>query len=84
MGVVNFYFTIGKVGNFLSRNKLFDSEYLLASTFEAITPFCSCSSVSLFIGFVKGDIPLSITFAFLVTSPLVNEVAIAMFVEILD
>jgi uncharacterized membrane protein YraQ (UPF0718 family) len=53
---------------------------LFASTFGAITPFCSCSSVPLFIGFVKGGIPLGVTFAFLITSPLVNEVAIALFI----
>lgn len=80
MGVVNSYFPVDKIRNFLSRNKLLGLEYLLASTFGAITPFCSCSSVPLFIGFVKGGIPLGVTFAFLITSPLVNEVAIAMFV----
>lgn len=80
MGVVNSYFPVEKIRNFLSRNKLFGLEYLLASTFGAITPFCSCSSVPLFIGFVKGGIPLGVTFAFLITSPLVNEVAIAMFI----
>ncbi|OFY95567.1 MAG: permease [Bacteroidetes bacterium RIFCSPLOWO2_12_FULL_31_6] len=80
MGIVNSYFPIDKIRNFLSRNKLFGLEYLLASTFGAITPFCSCSSVPLFIGFVKGGIPLGVTFAFLITSPLVNEVAIAMFI----
>lgn len=80
MGLVNSYFPVEKVRNFLSRNKLFGLEYLFASTFGAITPFCSCSSVPLFIGFVKGGIPLGVTFAFLITSPLVNEVAIAMFV----
>jgi uncharacterized membrane protein YraQ (UPF0718 family) len=51
----------------------------MASLFGVVTPFCSCSSVPLFIGFVKGGIPLGVTFAFLVTSPLVNEVAIGMF-----
>ncbi len=80
MGVVNSYFPVDKIRNYLSRNKLFGLEYLFASTFGAITPFCSCSSVPLFIGFVKGGIPLGVTFAFLITSPLVNEVAIAMFV----
>ncbi|MES2520524.1 MAG: permease [Bacteroidota bacterium] len=80
MGVVNSYFPVDKIRNFLSRNKLLGLEYLLASTFGAITPFCSCSSVPLFIGFVKGGIPLGVTFAFLITSPLVNEVAIAMFI----
>lgn len=79
MGIVNSYFPIDRIKNFLSRNKLFGGEYLLASTFGAVTPFCSCSSVPLFIGFVKGGIPLGVTFAFLITSPLVNEVAVAIF-----
>jgi uncharacterized protein len=80
MGIVNTYFPIERIRNFLSRNQLYGGEYLLASSFGAITPFCSCSSVPLFIGFVKGGIPLGVTFAFLITSPLVNEVAIAMFI----
>lgn len=80
MGIVNAYFPIERIRNFLSRNQLYGGEYLLASSFGAITPFCSCSSVPLFIGFVKGGIPLGVTFAFLITSPLVNEVAIAMFI----
>ncbi len=52
----------------------------MASLFGVVTPFCSCSSVPLFIGFVSGGIPLGVTFAFLITSPLVNEVAIGLFV----
>lgn len=79
MGIVNSYFPVEKVRNYLSRNKLYGAEYLMASLFGVVTPFCSCSSVPLFIGFVKGGIPLGVTFAFLVTSPLVNEVAIGMF-----
>lgn len=79
MGVVNSYFPVERVRNFLSRNRLFGLEYLLASVFGAITPFCSCSSVPLFIGFVKGGIPLGVTLSFLITSPLVNEVALAIF-----
>jgi uncharacterized membrane protein YraQ (UPF0718 family) len=79
MGIVNSYFPVDRIRNFLSRNKLYGAEYFLASAFGAITPFCSCSSVSLFIGFVKGGIPLGVTFAFLITSPLVNEVAVAIF-----
>ena len=79
MGIVNSYFPIDKVRNFLSRNKLYGLEYLMASLFGVVTPFCSCSSVPLFIGFVKGGIPLGVTFAFLITSPLVNEVAIGLF-----
>ncbi|MBT8190756.1 MAG: permease [Bacteroidia bacterium] len=80
MGIVNSYFPVEKVRNFLSRNKLFGFEYLMASLFGVVTPFCSCSSVPLFIGFVRGGIPLGVTFSFLITSPLVNEVAIGLFV----
>jgi uncharacterized membrane protein YraQ (UPF0718 family) len=80
MGIVNSYFPIDRVRNYLSRNKLYGLEYLMASIFGVVTPFCSCSSVPLFIGFVRGGIPLGVTFAFLVTSPLVNEVAIGLFV----
>ncbi|NNF36262.1 MAG: permease [Saprospiraceae bacterium] len=80
MGIVNSYFPVEKVRNFLSRNKFYGAEYFMASAFGVVTPFCSCSSVPLFIGFVKGGIPLGVTFAFLITSPLVNEVAIGLFV----
>lgn len=79
MGIVNAYFPIDRLRNFLTTRKLYGFQYLFASVFGAITPFCSCSSVPLFIGFVKGGIPLGVTLAFLITSPLVNEVAIAMF-----
>lgn len=79
MGVVNSYFPVEKVRNFLSRKKLYGFEYMMASIFGVVTPFCSCSSVPLFIGFVKGGIPLGVTFSFLITSPLVNEVAIGLF-----
>ena len=79
MGIVNAYFPIDKLKNYLAKNKLFGLEYLFASIFGAITPFCSCSSVPLFIGFVRGGIPLGVTFSFLITSPLVNEVAVALF-----
>ncbi len=80
MGIINSYFPIDKVKNYLSRNKLYGLEYVMASLFGVVTPFCSCSSVPLFIGFVRGGIPLGVTFAFLITSPLVNEVAIGLFV----
>lgn len=79
MGVVNAYLPVDRLRNFLTTRKLYGFQYLFAAVFGAITPFCSCSSIPLFIGFVKGGIPLGVTFAFLITSPLVNEVAIAMF-----
>lgn len=79
MGIVNAWFPVERVRDFISSRKLYGLQYLLAAIFGAITPFCSCSSVPLFIGFVKGGIPLGVTFAFLITSPLVNEVAVAIF-----
>lgn len=78
MGIVNAYFPVDRLRDFLTNHKLFGLQYLLAALFGAVTPFCSCSSIPLFIGFVKGGIPLGVTFAFLITSPLVNEVAVAM------
>lgn len=81
MGILNSYFPTEKIRSYLVTNNLRGFEYLFASFFGAATPFCSCSSVPLFIGFVQGGIPLGVTFAFLITSPLVNEVAIALFVS---
>jgi len=49
-----------------------------AAGFGMVTPFCSCSAVPLFIGFVEAGVPLGVTFAFLVASPMVNEVAIVL------
>lgn len=79
MGIVNAYFPVERLRDFLNKRKLYGLEYFFASLFGAITPFCSCSSVPLFIGFVQGGIPLGVTFAFLITSPLVNEIALAIF-----
>lgn len=61
---------MGKVGVFPS--------HVLASLLGAVTPFCSCSSVPVFIGLVESGIPLGVTFSFLITSPIVNEAALAM------
>lgn len=79
MTYVNSYLPIHKIRDFLTRKKRYWLEYLFASFFGAITPFCSCSSIPLFIWFIKWWVPLGVTFSFLITSPLVNEVALAMF-----
>ncbi|MCK9156829.1 MAG: permease [Paludibacteraceae bacterium] len=79
MGVINAYFPIERLRHFLTTHKLYGLDYFLAALFGGITPFCSCSSVPLFIGFVKGGIPLGVTLSFLIASPLVSEVAVAMF-----
>jgi hypothetical protein len=55
--------------------------YVLAVLLGAVTPFCSCSSIPLFIAFLSSGIPLGVTMAFLITSPMVNEVAAILFGE---
>lgn len=66
-----------KIRSILShKNKYFG--HVLASLFGIITPFCSCSAVPLFLGFVEAGIPLGVTFSFLVSSPMINEVALVL------
>lgn len=57
--------------------------YLMGASFGAITPFCSCSSIPVFLGFTSAGIPVGITMAFLLTSPLINEVAILLLMSLL-
>ena len=57
--------------------------YLLGSSFVAITPFCSCSSIPVFLGFTSAGIPVGITMSFLLTSPLINEVAVLLLMSLL-
>ena len=80
VGWLNRYIPIAKFKSFLSSHRLFGLEYFLASGFGAVTPFCSCSSIPVIIGFVQAGIPLGVAFSFLITSPLINEVAIALFI----
>jgi len=66
-----------RIRDFLSgRAKRFS--YVLASAFGAISPFCSCSTIPLFLGFISANIPIGITMAFLITSPIINEVAVVL------
>ncbi|WP_138378814.1 permease [Luteithermobacter gelatinilyticus] len=57
--------------------------YVMASGFGAVTPFCSCSSIPVFLGFTSAGIPVGITMAFLLTSPLINEVAVLLLLSLL-
>jgi hypothetical protein len=68
------FFKDESLRNFMQKAK-YGSGNFVAALFGAVTPFCSCSSIPIFIGFLKGRIPLGIAFSFLITSPLVNEVA---------
>ena len=80
MAIVRYYLPIEKIRNFLASRKWYGLDYFLASIFGVITPFCSCSSIPLFIGFLEAGIPLGVTLSFLITSPLVNEVALVLFI----
>ena len=71
IGVIRTYIPEQKLKGWMSRGGLFGN--LVAGLFGAVTPFCSCSSIPLFISFLKAGAPLGVTFSFLVTSPLINE-----------
>lgn len=71
------YFPPEKTRKILSHRKEFIGN-ILAALLGVVTPFCSCSAVPLFIGFVEGGVPLGVTFSFLISSPMVNEVAIVL------
>lgn len=71
------YFNTEKVRVYLQGKSEFTGN-VLAALFGIITPFCSCSAIPLFLGFMQARIPLGITFSFLISSPLNNEIAIAL------
>ena len=73
---------VERVRDYLSGKPKFVG-YGLGAGFGAITPFCSCSSIPVFLGFTSAGIPIGITMAFLLTSPLINEVAILLLFSLL-
>lgn len=79
MAIVRYYFPMEKVRDLLTKRRWFGLDYLLAALLGVITPFCSCSSIPLFIGFLSAGVPLGITFTFLISSPLVNEASLFLF-----
>jgi uncharacterized protein len=79
MAITRYYFPMEKVRDLLTKRHWFGLDYLFAAALGVITPFCSCSSIPLFIGFVGAGIPLGVTFAFLIASPLVNESSLYLF-----
>jgi len=77
MGMVNSYFTPERTRALLSgRHEGVGN--VMAATLGIVTPFCSCSAVPLFIGFVQAGVPLGVTFSFLISAPMVNEIALAL------
>ena len=76
-GVVRSYFSPEKTRQFLEGRSLFAGN-VLASLLGIATPFCSCSAIPLFLGFVETGIPVGVTFSFLIAAPMINEVAVIM------
>lgn len=77
MGMVNSYFTPERTRALLA-GRTEGLANVMAASLGIVTPFCSCSAVPLFIGFVQAGVPLGVTFSFLISAPMVNEVALAL------
>ena len=77
MGMVNSYFTPERTRVMLA-GRTEGLANVMAASLGVVTPFCSCSAVPLFIGFVQAGVPLGVTFSFLISAPMVNEVALAL------
>jgi uncharacterized membrane protein YraQ (UPF0718 family) len=71
IGFIRTYISQTKIKGWISKKKALGN--LFASLFGSITPFCSCSSIPIFLSFLEAGIPLGVTFSFLITSPLINE-----------
>jgi uncharacterized protein len=77
VGIVRSYFSPEKTRKALEGKSLFTGN-VMASLLGIVTPFCSCSAIPLFLGFVEAGIPIGVTFSFLIASPMINEVAIVL------
>lgn len=79
MAIMRHYFPWQRAREILAKKRWQWLNYLLAALLGVVTPFCSCSSIPLFIGFLGAGIPLGITFSFLISSPLINESSLYLF-----
>jgi len=79
VGIIRTYFSPEKTRKALEGKPLFVGN-MLASVLGIVTPFCSCSAIPLFLGFVEAGIPLGVTFSFLIAAPMINEVALVMLI----
>jgi uncharacterized protein len=77
VGIIRTYFTPERTRKALEGKKTFTGN-IMASTLGIVTPFCSCSAIPLFLGFVESGVPLGVTFSFLISSPMINEVAVVL------
>jgi uncharacterized membrane protein YraQ (UPF0718 family) len=77
VGILRTYFTPEKTRKVLEGKSLFTGN-VLAALLGIVTPFCSCSAIPLFLGFVQAGVPLGVTFSFLISAPMINEVAVIL------
>lgn len=77
VGIIRSFFSPEKTKRYLEGKSLFLGN-VLAATLGIFTPFCSCSAIPLFLGFIEAGIPLGVTFSFLIAAPMINEVAIGL------
>ena len=76
IGILRTYLPQSKIKAWMSRRG--EVEHFFAALFGAVTPFCSCSSIPIFFGFLEAGIPLGVAFSFLITSPLINEYLVVL------
>jgi hypothetical protein len=77
VGIVRTYFTPERTRKALEGKRTFTGN-VMAALLGIVTPFCSCSAIPLFLGFVEAGVPLGVTFSFLISAPMINEVAIVL------
>ncbi len=77
VGIIRSYFSPERTRKLLGGKKLFIGN-IFASLLGVVTPFCSCSAIPLFLGFVQSGVPLGVTFSFLIAAPMINEVALVL------
>jgi uncharacterized membrane protein YraQ (UPF0718 family) len=77
VGILRSYFTTEKTRKMLEGKSLFTGN-IMSALLGIVTPFCSCSAIPLFLGFVEAGIPIGVTFSFLIAAPMINEVALVL------
>jgi uncharacterized protein len=77
VGIIRTYFSPERTRKILGGKKLFVGN-VFASMLGIVTPFCSCSAIPLFLGFVESGVPLGVTFSFLIAAPMINEIAVVL------
>jgi uncharacterized membrane protein YraQ (UPF0718 family) len=77
VGIIRTYFSPERTRKALEGKSLFTGN-VMAASLGIVTPFCSCSAIPLFLGFIESGIPLGVTFSFLIAAPMINEVAVVL------